>query len=441
MDEADHTTLPTHGTRADPDDDAPLGIRWLFPETGCSSAFVRTPTSFGRGSECTVTLQGPGVSRVHAEVYRQGPVWVLRDCGSTNGTHVDAQQIAHAPLRVGSVVRIGGHVGVVHKLTVDPEGDSLSELSPGFWGGEVLRHAVAPALAVATSTLPICIYGETGSGKERVARAIHHRSDRKGAFVGVNCAAFAESLVEAQLFGYTKGAFTGAVQADAGFLRGAHGGTLLLDEVANLSLPVQAKLLRALQEQEVVPLGSHQPVQVDLRVIAAAQKPLADYVAAGTFRQDLMMRLNGLSVRLPPLRERRLEIPALFSLFVRRAAQDRPVPAAEPKLIEALCAYAWPGNTRELELVAQRLVALSQGSGAMHRSDLPAELQPVHSTDVEGGSEPVSRSDYDLGRLARALNETEGNLTEAARRLGISRQRAYRLLDGCSVTEFRERHR
>ena len=219
---------------------------------------------------------------------------LLLDLNSTNGVFVNGRAVKHANLSSRDVLRLGDWVGIVVSLTDSgSEPWSFRELTPGYWAGPVLQAALAPARLVAASDLPMIIQGETGAGKEGAARAIHAWSGRRGPFVALNCAALPEALAEAELFGYRKGAFTGAERASPGYLRAAEGGTLFLDEIAELSLPIQAKLLRAVEQRELCPLGESTPVAIDVRLLAATQSPLR----AGGRRQAVPRRSAGAAQR------------------------------------------------------------------------------------------------------------------------------------------------
>jgi len=300
---------------------------------------------------------------------------------------------------------------------------------------QILNRALVSAERAAVSDLPIVVEGETGTGKERVARAVHAWSGRQGAFLAVNCAALPETLAEAELFGHRRGAFTGAQQASPGLFRSAEGGTLLLDEIGDLPLSLQAKLLRTLEQREVQPLGEALPVPVNVRVVVATQEPLAQTVAAGRFRADLFARLDGVSVRLPPLRERRAEIPYLFSRFITEHSGGRP-PAVEAKLVEQLCLYDWPFNVRELALLTKKLLVLHGSEACLKTQHLPERFLEAASTDA-GSAKPADAATgapvegtVDLAALLAALRGAGGNVTRAAAALGIPRQRAYRMLHG-----------
>jgi DNA-binding NtrC family response regulator len=375
-------------------------------------------------------LEEDGVSRHHVEFNRQGPIHVLRDLESTNGTFLNGRRVQHAPLQVGDVLRVGGSVAIA---TLAGGGSAESvELAPGFLAGPELRRLMEPVRRAATSTLPISLVGRTGTGKERVARAIHLWSGRSGEFHALNCSAIPAHIAEAELFGYRRGAFTGAERSHEGHLRAADGGTLFLDEIADLPEALQPKLLRAVEEQRITPLGDSSPIGVNVRIVCAGQKPLSELVQAGRFREDLAARLTGFVVDLPSLGERRSEIVALFSHFLRLHSGGRP-PAFAARLAEALCLYSWPQNVRELETVARRLLVVHGDAESLRRSMLPAEILrglPEEDESVPSEGRFSSRREQDQSRLKAALRETRGNLKAAAAKLGFSRQRAYRLLEG-----------
>jgi DNA-binding NtrC family response regulator len=263
-----------------------------------------------------------------------------------------------------------------------------------------------------------------------VARAIHAWSGRKGRFHALNCAALPPALADAELFGHERGAFTGADRARIGHLRAAHGGTLFLDEAAELPLQVQAKLLRAIEEQEVMPLGGTEAVAVDLRIVIAAPEPFEDYVAAKSFRADLYERLAGFQVDIPPLRARREEIPALLLHFMEKHCHP-PLPAVHSKLVERLLLHPWRGNVRELELFVRKLSAVH---GNVPVWDLDTARGLLRGDPEATARQPTltgarDRRDHERLLLKQALDQNRGNMTAAAASVGISRRRAYRLLD------------
>lgn len=282
---------------------------------------------------------------------------------------------------------------------------------------------------LARSQAPIYISGESGSGKELAARQIHARGPRAAApFVPVNCGAIPENLMESEFFGYRKGAFTGADSDREGFFQAAQGGTLFLDEVADLPLPMQVKLLRAIQEKKVRKVGCTAEEPVDVRIICATHKNLRECVEAGSFRQDLYYRLNVIELRIPPLRERREDIPGLVRAMLARICGES-APTLTPAAWEALAHYPFPGNVRELENILERATALCSGA-CIDVADL--QLAAEEGPDPQGGRVGESLDDY-LNRLERqailaALEQTGGNRTAAARVLGISfRSLRYRL--------------
>jgi two-component system response regulator AtoC len=272
----------------------------------------------------------------------------------------------------------------------------------------------------------VLLLGESGTGKEVLARAIHAQSPRRSeAFVAVNCAAIPEALLESELFGHARGAFTGADRARRGLVAEADGGTLFLDEIGELPVALQAKLLRLLQEEEIRPVGESKPRRVDVRVIAATARHLEAEVAAGRFREDLFYRLDVVRVAVPPLRERREDIPLLVDHFLGRARETlgKAVRGVDDAALARLVAYGWPGNVRELENVLERAVILSR-SDRLGVDDLPASLSAPGP-----GSGPRAPQDFSLRRARRALEAslisealeaTGGNRTHAARLLGIS---------------------
>jgi two-component system response regulator FlrC len=297
---------------------------------------------------------------------------------------------------------------------------------------------LALAERLAMSEIPVLIGGPTGTGKEVLSRFIHDRSPRRaGPFVAVNCAAMPETMLEALLFGHAKGAFTGAATANEGFFRAADGGTLLLDEIAEMPLALQAKLLRVLQEGEVVPIGSTRPVKINVRIIAAANRDLPTEVAEGRFRADLFYRLNVFPLALTPLQERPEDIaPLAFAMLLRHAPAGRRIPWISDDALDLLRGHGWPGNVRELENVMRRaLVLVGHGNeiAAAHiQFDLPARLVAGHETPAISGVVPARLAKIVQRSEAQAIMETlqscGGSRIETARRLGISeRTLRYRL--------------
>lgn len=390
-------------------------------------SLLRDGMILGRSSECALQIDSQGVSREHAQISRQGPLWVIRDLNSTNGTYVQGRRAQHVPLHLGGVIRMGDGVLLVTRASMEQSG--VLQLATGLLAGPELAVLLEPLRSVAPTDLPIVITGATGTGKERVARAVHEWSGRGGLFHAINCAAIPPNMAEAELFGYRKGAFTGANCAHEGHLRLAHGGTLFLDEVAELPLDIQAKLLRALEERTVTPLGESRPFPADFRVLCATQRALDESVDSGKFREDLAARMSGASVHLPALKERRADIIHLCRYFLDRETRGHP-PTLDGKVVEALSLYSWPKNVRELYLLTKRLVALHGAASALKRAHLPPEIAKLAVESL--GGEPVfsNREEQDLHRVVLALRDSGGNVKEAAKQAGVSRQRVYRLLAG-----------
>jgi two-component system response regulator AtoC len=284
---------------------------------------------------------------------------------------------------------------------------------------------------VSRSQTAILIQGESGTGKELIARAIHDNSLRAThRFVPVNCSAIPDTLLESELFGHTKGSFTGAHTMRRGLLEDASGGTFFLDEVGDLSPAGQAKLLRVLQEREIRRIGSNESVRVDLRVIAASRRNLAQLVAIGRFREDLLYRLNTVRVLLPPLRERHEDIPLLAEFFLTRYGDKKEVPVTSFSAVamRALTEYSWPGNVRELEHVVERAVALASHA-ILSIDDLPPEVIQKDGKASDQSEVPGTLKALQREQVLKMLESTHGNKERTARLLGISRRTLYRLLE------------
>ena len=282
---------------------------------------------------------------------------------------------------------------------------------------------------VAAANSTILITGETGTGKEVVARAIHHNSPRKAhRFVALNCSAIPEALLEAELFGHVRGAFTGAIGARQGRFEQAHKGTLFLDEVGTMSTALQMKLLRALQEREFERVGDNQTIKVDVRVIAATNSNLGSMVAEGSFREDLFYRLNVIPIHLPPLRDRRDDIPVLAKHFLEKFAPGLQMQISQGAM-RLLMAFPWPGNVRQLENAIERAVTLSSGRKEIDVADLPPEIQAVPAANTtpfvefpdEGLDMPAYLSSIEKDLIRRSLQRTGGNRNKAAELLRIKR--------------------
>jgi len=301
--------------------------------------------------------------------------------------------------------------------------DRLVGASPQM---ELLRQQVAQ---LACCDVSLLLQGESGVGKELISRTVHSLSTRgDGPFVGVNCAAIHESLLESELFGHEAGAFTGADKPSIGFLRAANGGTILLDEVGDMSRPLQSKLLRVLEERAVVPVGGTEPVPIDVRVIAATNRDLALAVEEGAFRKDLYYRLNVVCLKIPPLRDRREDIAPLVENLVSEIAEVLAMPekTVSPEAMQMLVEYDWPGNVRELGNVIQRAYALGQGT-EITPADLPEELHLARKLPATSDYFP-SLKEATRRHVERALEVSNGVRSQAARLLEIDRKSLWRMM-------------
>ena len=286
---------------------------------------------------------------------------------------------------------------------------------------DAIRKVFVAITKAAKSTATVLVSGESGTGKELVARAIHYRSARASApFVPVNCGGIPEGLLESELFGHMKGAFTGATESRAGFFQTADGGTIFLDEISDTSLAMQAKLLRVLQDKEVVMLGSSRPRKVDVRIVAATNKDMAQLVKREQFREDLYFRINIIAIAVPPLRDRADDILVLTRDFLERFAteQGRRVPRFSDEALEVLRNYHWPGNVRELENVVQRLVVMTDGD-VIESPDLPSLMR---FSALRGTGLDRTLAEVEAEYIRNVLASVNGNKTRAAEILGIDRK-------------------
>jgi DNA-binding NtrC family response regulator len=331
----------------------------------------------------------------------------------------------------------------LHERDVEPHAPEVRPPVPAIIGANpAMVELYKLALRVAGTRSSVLVRGESGTGKELIARTIHHNSPRRGhPFVAVNCSSLSETLLETELFGHVKGAFTGATERRPGLFLEANHGTVFLDEVGDMSLAMQAKLLRVLQEHELKPVGGTETVPVDVRVVAATHRDLEGMVRAGRFREDLYYRLNVVGLRVPPLRERPDDIPILAAHFLIRFGEQsgRPLHGFSPEAMAALVSYSWPGNVRELENAVDRAVALATGS-VVEEPDLPervlaggqAAISPPGPGAAAASLELPDRPPLDevIRRYVLAvLAEAGGNKSQAARILGVPRRTLYRMID------------
>jgi DNA-binding NtrC family response regulator len=409
-------------------------LRWLPP----------SGVILGRGARLFEggPLVDSKLSREHAALRRRpgGDGWEISDLNSRNGTWVDGQRVEQPrELNHGSVIRTGDTLLVFARCPLAPPSGGPA----GPVGISAALQAVRRSIElVAREMTSVLVLGETGTGKELVARALHERSGRQGALVSLNCGAIAEGVLASELFGHARGAFTGATGARDGLFRAAEGGTLFLDEVGETPLALQVQLLRALETRTIRPMGSARDVPVDVRIVAATNRDLTESVRAGTFRTDLFARLSPWQIRTPPLRERREDLPWLWgSLLARRGPPRR----MTIELAEALLLHDWPFNVRGL-LNALTVADIASPPGeplglhpqvaASLAADRAIAAPPAASSRAAAtGSKPAPSAEV----LRGALQRSRGRIAEAARELGCTRQQLYRWASAhaIDVGEFR----
>jgi transcriptional regulator with GAF, ATPase, and Fis domain len=378
-------TLPTAGERA--------GLVLLyapnFEQLSPAYVFVSQELTIGREASCLICVPEQAVSRQHARIFsRADPTlmrdrWFLQDLGSRNGTMIDGAYVSEIELEPNHELRVGDAIfkfvdegvekSVAYRIDGRVAGDRKAKFFHELVGNSQIDHIAADIERIAPKELSAVILGETGTGKEVVARGIHTLSGRRGSLQAINCAAIPPTLLESELFGYRRGAFSGADRDKPGLIKLADQGTLFLDEIGDMPLDAQAKLLRVLQSREVFPLGATTPEHVDIRIVCATHRDLYQYVKEGKFRGDLLARLNEHVVRLPPLRERKEDIFLLAKSFGAR--YGRPNIQLTFSFIVALLHYDWPFNVRELESCIKRGVALTDGGtlDTVHLPDAIAE--------------------------------------------------------------------
>jgi DNA-binding NtrC family response regulator len=375
--------------------------------------------------------------RVH-DTYPKMPVIVLTQYGTIDSavaaTRLGAIDYVTKPFRIEELrARLERAARAVE---LQLENQLLREqlrTRPGFGGligvSEKMQRVYKVIQKVSQHEYPVLILGESGTGKELVARSVHYSGPRKDrTFAPVDCSSLVATLIESELFGYVKGAFTGAQHGKQGLLEAAHGGTLFLDEIGDMPVDLQAKLLRALQEHEVKPVGSTERRRIDVRIIAATNRDLETAIKTGAFRQDLYFRLNVVQVKLPALRERKSDIPLLVTAFLDKFSDpQKPAQTISEDAMRRLIAYDWPGNVRELENAIERAVALGSGP-ILHVGDLPSNLQYPTSERAPERDELLPLEELERRAILRTLRETSGDKLAAARILGIGKTTLYRKL-------------
>jgi len=426
-----------------------------------ASAWTLDPkrtTVVGSSASADLVLPVNAVSRLHAELTRERGAWVVRDRQSTNGTYVDGYRSVEARLEHGQELRFGDAIlkfvaseaerYVSYRIdgSLQAGARRLATHDAGLIGGyqmDRIAHQiqlVAREAPNAKSPLSVLLLGESGTGKEVVAQAIHRQSGRRGAFRAVNCAALPRDLVESELFGYHRGAFSGANRDKPGLIRAAHHGTLLLDEIGDMPLEAQAKLLRVLQSKELFPLGATEPEPVDVRVIGATHRNLDQLLGEGKFRQDLYARLNEYNLSLPPLRDRKEDIFMLLGEFFRRHGGGEL--RVTFQFMTALLHYDWPYNVRELESQAKRCVVLSDGQPlgeSLLTEDITREMADYGRVLVHGDPEREEPSLPSRAELVALIERHQGNVAAVGRDLGKARMQIHRWLKryGIDIGDYR----
>jgi two-component system, NtrC family, response regulator AtoC len=434
-------TRPTRGTGA-----APRGRYLLVVGEGQFETHGLPDDGqvvIGRDADCDVQLKHPKISRRHARVWAHGKGGVeIEDLGSMNGIKVGGRRIERgvpSPLAANLPVRLGPYTALL--MDVDPGDQRTADGVPRaaiVVRDPTLEESEELVARIAASAVSVLIAGETGTGKEVLAQSVHKLSGRAGQIVGINCAALGESLLESELFGHERGAFTGAVRAKPGLFEVAAGGTVFLDEIGDLPLALQGKLLRALETRQAYRVGGVQPVQLDIRIIAATHRNLIDDVASGRFRQDLYFRLNGITLEIPPLRARRDAIPRLAARFLNETARaaNHTAPRLGAAALAALDRHPWPGNVRELRLVIERAVLLAgrdREIGAAHvildPAPAPRTPEPARSPTPRPTPRPAGPGSDERARFLAVARAHHGNVSAIARELATSRSQVRRLAE------------
>ena len=386
------------------------------------------PFNIGTDDDNDLVLDDPFVSSFHCRVLRRDDRWTLIDLASTNGTFVGGLRVGEAELPTRAHIMIGGEELLFEREAGPIQGETpvVGELFHGMLtASPLLQRAFAQVRKLAEARAPVLVLGPSGAGKELVARALHEESGirRRGPYLALNCGAFAQGMIEAELFGHVKGAFTGADRDKKGAFEAAAGGTLFLDELGELPLDLQPKLLRVLETSTVRRLGGTQEIPVDTRIVAATLRDLDDLVGQGKFREDLYHRLHVVTIQVPALAERPEDVLPLARHFIaEQSPPGRDVHLTE-RAIDALRAHTWPGNVRELRNVIVRAILLAEGD-VIDVADLQLAraTRDARPTGREIPRAIVARADEDeKSRILRALSAARDNRAEAARLLGLSK--------------------
>jgi two-component system, NtrC family, response regulator GlrR len=395
----------------------------------------------GTHERCALALSDPTVSRQHCEIALGEGGYVVRDLGSTNGTFLDRARLGEVTVTGKTRLRVGESV-----IAMTPLDDAVEIRLPGdtqfgpLRGRSAAIRRIFDVLAKAAPTsATVLITGESGTGKELAARAIHEASDRaRGPFAVVDCGALASTLIESELFGHERGAFTGAVKARAGAFEAASGGTIFLDEIGELPLDLQTRLLGALERREIQRLGSSDRRPIDVRVVAATNRDLRREINAGSFREDLYFRLAVVTVHMPPLRDR----PEDVALYVSDFVADNPGLVLEAETVDRLCRQPWPGNVRELRNVLERAAALGEApEGGVEAGELPGVQGKVDPSIPFKVGKASLVEQYERQYVTELMQAHGGNITQAARAAEIDRVYLLRLLDRYGLRPSRQARR
>jgi DNA-binding NtrC family response regulator len=419
--------------------------------------FDQPSVTLGGSDDNDLVLDDEKASREHARIFQEGDDWLIEDLHSTNGTWVNHVRCRIAWLKSGCTIRLGNSQLRFSVLSerVEITPSHRQSLGPIVGKSEQMRRVFSVVEKIAPTGVTIVLEGETGTGKEVVARTIHQYSTRaNNTFIVFDCGAVQQSLIESELFGHEKGSFTGALSARQGLFEMAHGGTIFLDEIGELALDLQPKLLRALEQREVRRVGGNRPIKIDVRVIAATNRELSEEVAAGRFREDLYYRLSVVKMQLPPMRERREDIPLLVRHILKtgnfnKTPDGQRVKGIATNALESLMRYDWPGNVRELTNVVERACSFADGE-FMQLEDMPDHIAGVKlrrrrsssaaPTEVQRAPAVHVRADvcfkeakdewvsaFEKEYLESLLTKHGGNLSQAAREAEVDRKHFRRL--------------
>ena len=398
-------------------------------------------TAIGKRENNDLVLADKTVSRNHLEIEYTSDSFLLKDMGSTNGTYLNGSKVKEAYLAPGDTIKAGNtlleFVAFDEKISIEP---SAKESFGGMAGkSRKMRQIFAIIEKIAPTHATVIIEGETGTGKDLVARAIHEHSTRRAhPYMVFDCSGVAPNLIESELFGHEKGAFTGAIRSRAGVFEAAKGGTVFLDEIGELTLDLQPKLLRALESREIRRVGANNPTRIDVRVVSATNRNLKKEIEAGRFREDLYYRMSVVKILLPPLRERAEDIPLIIQKLLAEGKFNMTptgvkVTKVDDDALKLLMRYPWPGNVRELANVMERAVVLGEGP-RIDLADLPARIALVRPPlPGERASYREAVDAYRRELIVKALKQAEGNHAAAAKLLGLHRTHLFRLVKALRI--------